>query len=294
MKERELLKLLQQKLKVGDDCAIIPYRGTNLVLTTDMLHQSTDFPWGTTPYTIGWRVAAVSLSDLAAMGAKPLTVLVALGAPKFEPEFVKALAKGVKDCCNKVGAAYLGGDLDRHNELTLVTTALGVVKRPVLRKGTKVGELVCLSGELGRTAVALEFFEHGDIKRANELFRFAPRIAEGRRIGRYATSMIDISDGLARSLYQLAEVSNVGFQIDYEKIPILPEVKQLSQGEREEMEMALYTGEDFELLFTVPADLKTKVKKESHVIGEVAESGEGILLKCGSRLIELEDRGYEH
>ena len=296
MREIEVLKLLAERLAVGDDCAVIPFGKTNLLLTTDMLHWATDFPEGTTAYTIGWRTAAVSLSDIAAMGGQPLGVVVALGAPSFSKKFIEELLAGLEDCCKLAGAKLIGGDLDHHEELTLVSTALGVAEWPVLRSGARPGELVGVTGPLGRTAAALKLFKRGEHERANELFRFTPRVAEGLKLARYATAMMDISDGLARSLHQLAEASGLGFRIDYEKLPVLPEVEELAADGAEREEMALYTGEDFELLFTLPRERLGTAQNEVSftVIGEAVSASEGLRLVRRGEAVELADRGYEH
>jgi len=289
------LRLLAERLAVGDDCAVIPFGGTNLLLTTDMLHRMTDLPRGTTAYTIGWRVAAVSLSDIAAMGGRPLGLVVALGAPEFSQDFIEELLAGLEGCCKSVGAELLGGDLDRHQELTLVSTALGQAERPVRRSGAKAGDLVCITGPLGRTAAALRLFELGEIERANELFRFTPRVEEGLKLAPHATAMMDSSDGLARSLHQLAEASGVGFLIEYEKLPVLPEVEELAADEREQREMILYTGEDYELLFTTAKERLTAIEAtvDLTVIGQVLRERE-VVLRARGKEGKLKDRGYEH
>lgn len=295
MREREVLRWLAERVStVGDDCAIIPFGETHLVLTTDMLWRKTDLPKGVTVYTIGWRAVAVSLSDIAAMGAAPLGVVLALGAPDFGQRFLDELLRGVLDCCQSVGAPYMGGDLSRHQGLTLVSSALGEAKRPVKRSGAKPGELVCVTGQLGRTAAALKLFKRGDQERANRLFRFTPRIAEGLALAPYVTGMIDISDGLARSLYQLSEASHVGFRIRYLNIPVMSEIDELARSEREHREMALYTGEDFELLFTVSPKSLSKAQSVTafSVIGEV--TAEGIWIEGDKGVRKLEDRGYQH
>jgi len=234
--------------------------------------------------------------DLAAMGARPLGVVLALGAPRFERKLLEGIVEGALDCCRSVGTSYVGGDLSAHSELTLVSAAVGEAARPVRRAGARVGDLVCVTGALGRTAAALKLFERGDLERANELFAFPPRVREGHALASYATSMMDISDGLARSLHLLAEASRVGFRVRYEAIPVVPEVDELAQDGAERREMALFWGEDFELLFTLPAERLQRAREavEFAIVGEVAPSGEGVLLKTGDRWVELEDRGYEH
>ncbi|MBI1730584.1 thiamine-phosphate kinase [Candidatus Acetothermia bacterium] len=295
MNEREVLKWLKMKVPyAGDDCAILPFRDTQLVLTTDMLFEPADFPKGTTPYTMGWRTVAVSLSDIAAMGSTPLGVVVALGAPEFEQEFLEEVLKGLQDCCNHVQAPYVGGDLSRHSVLTLVSSAVGESREPIKRSGAKHGDLVCVTGQLGRTAAALKLFANKKLDEANELFCFTPRINEGLSLAPFATSMMDISDGLARSLYQMSEAGGVGFQISHEKIPVTREVQSLSSTKMERDEMALYTGEDFELLFTIS---KTNLQAAQRiaafrVIGEVIK--DGIFLEEDGKITELNDRGYEH
>jgi thiamine-monophosphate kinase len=295
MREREVLRWLRDLLPdAGDDCAILPFRKTHLVLTTDLLWRKTDLPEGATAHAIGWRAVAVSLSDVAAMGAEPLGVLLALGAPEFHRDFLEELLQGVLACCQSVKAPYLGGDLSRHSELTLVSFSLGEAKRPVRRHGAQPGELLCVTGALGRTAAALKYFEQGDVERANLLFEFTPRVAEGVALAPFATSMIDISDGLARSLYQLSEAGQVGFRLWYPDLPILTEIDTLARDEQQRREMALYTGEDFELLFTLPPNRLQEAQRVASftVIGEV--TAEDVSIEDGERAKRLEDRGYEH
>ncbi|MFQ6117309.1 MAG: thiamine-phosphate kinase [Candidatus Bipolaricaulia bacterium] len=294
MKERDVLKLLAERLDVGDDCAVFPFQDTNLLLTTDMLHRATDFPEGTSAYTIGWRTAAVSLSDIAAMGGRPLGLVVALGAPRFDKDFIEELLAGLEHCCNLVNGKLLGGDLDHHRELTLVSTVFGVAEHPVLRSGAKVGDLVCVTRGLGRTAAALKLFELTQVDKANELFRFTPRIEEGLQLALYVSAMMDISDGLARSLHQLAEASGVGFKVRWEDVPLAEEVEGLARTAQERREMGLYTGEDFELLFTLPPERLQAAQSAVPftVIGEAVP--QGVWLEEKGKIEVLEDRGYEH
>lgn len=298
MRERDAVQVIGEKLPhIGDDAAVLPFGGTHLVLTTDMLYRASDLPEGATPRAIGWRAVAVSLSDLAAMGARPLGVVLALGAPRFQRGLLEGIVEGARACCRSVDATYVGGDLSAHRELTLVSAAVGEAEKPVLRKGARVGDLVCVTGALGRTAAALKLFEQGDLERANALFAFPPRVREGQALAAYATSMIDISDGLARSLYLLAEASKVGFRVEYDAIPVVPEADERAQDEQERQEMALFLGEDFELLFTLPAEHLEHARRvvEFTVIGEVVPQGEGVRLQeAPGETIPLEDRGYEH
>ncbi len=294
MRERDVILLLAEKMEIGDDCSVIPFKETHLLLTTDMLHQKTDFPEGMNAYTIGWRTAAVSLSDIAAMGGQPLALTVALGAPHFEKKVCEQIRDGIVDCSKKFGVKHFGGDLDRHNELTLVSSALGEAAKPVWRGGARAGDLVAITGELGRSAAALEFFKQQEYKMANELACFTPRIPEGLALAPFATSMMDISDGLARSLYQLAKASQIGFKIDGGQLPFSVEAEEFARTQEELFELCIHTGEDFELLFTLASENLMEARRacEFVVIGQVTESK--IQMKLGTELIDIPDRGYEH
>jgi len=289
MNEWQLLERIRDRVpRAGDDCAVIPFRGTNLLLTTDMLHRASDFPPGTAPYTIGWRSVAVSLSDIAAMGGHPLAVVLAASAPSWKGLFSGVLA-GAQDACQEAQAELVGGDLDSSEELFLTSTALGEAARPVLRSGARPGDLLCLSGPLGRTAAALRLFELGKLEEANRLFRFRPKVAEGLRLSGIATSMIDISDGLAHSVHLLARASGVGFEVEAARLPLLPELAAAFPGNGA-LEKALYFGEDYELLFTVPRD---RFRPElGTVIGRAVETGVWFI-SDGERC-SLPDRGWTH
>jgi len=289
MRETEVLRLIRQTIAdAGDDAALVPFRDTQLVLTTDMLHRTTDFPQAASPHTIGWRSVAVSLSDLAAMGASPLAVLLALGDPRLDEPLIRGILDGAVACCRSVGARLVGGDVDRHAELTLVSTAVGEAARPVGRGGAQVGDLVCVTGTLGRTQAALALFDAGEAAEGDELFCFPPRIAWGLRIALVATSLIDVSDGLAHSLHLLCGEGGVGCVIEAASLPILPALAEAVPASARR-EAILFGGEDYELLFTVPEPALPRLDGVPvTVIGRVTP--EAVLLDG----VELPDRGYEH
>ncbi|MFT4904528.1 MAG: thiamine-monophosphate kinase [Natronomonas sp.] len=287
MDERVALSLVGEYVEAaGDDCAVIDDR----VVTTDMLHERTDFPAGTTRYTAGWRAVGASLSDVAAMGADATAAVAVYGAPEFHEPELEAFLEGCTDVCAAVDAEYVGGDLDGHEEFTVATTAVGQTDDPVLRSGATAGEALCVTGQFGRSAAAIRLFEAGDTERANELFRFEPRVAAGRAVAPYATAMMDSSDGLARSLHQLAEASDCGFAVD--DVPLHPAVESVAENADERRELGVHFGEDFELVFTVPADAVEGVQAATQVditrIGSVTEAG---VTMDGEA---LPDRGYTH
>jgi thiamine-monophosphate kinase len=285
-----------------DDCAVLDIGGEEyLLITTDMLHRKTDFPLRMSGEQIGWMSVAVNLSDLASKGGRPLGVLMAMGIPPdTELGFVEEIAKGMANCASRFGTQIIGGDTDSHDELTMAGTALGLVKKELLirRSGAREGDIVCVTGALGSAGAALlaldkEMKVSQDI--LNALFEPVPRIHEGMALAesRAVSSMMDISDGLALSLHDLSKASGVGFKIYENRLPVLPDVKRLFKGE-ELLEAVVYTGGDFELLFTVAQDRIEEARKACPltVIGEVIE--EGIFIERAGRLEELKARGYEH
>ena len=283
MDEAALLRWLDDRLPaVGDDAAIVD----GLALSTDMLHASTHFPPGTTRYTAGWRAVAASLSDLAAVGADPVAAVAAYGAPALERPALAAFVDGATAVCDRTGAVYAGGDLTEHPEFTVVSTALGRVEEPVARSGASPSEAVCVTGRLGRSAAALSLFEDGAHERANELFRFEPRTGAGRVLAGHATAMIDSSDGLARSLHQLAAASGCGFELESP----LPVHDAVPADRRQEL--GRFVGEDFELVCTLPVDAVDPVRDRLSVpfarVGTVTDGG--VTIDGES----LPDRGYTH
>jgi thiamine-monophosphate kinase len=286
MNERAALDLVAGLVSgAGDDAAVVD--GTTL--TIDMLHDETDFPDGTTRYTAGWRAVGASLSDLAAMGADASAAVGVYAAPDFEEQELQAFVEGAADVAELADAEYVGGDLDGHQEFTVATAAVGDGEHPVPRSGARAGEKVVVTGTLGRSAAALRLFEAGETDRANDLFRFEPRVAAGRALSDYATAMMDSSDGLARSLHQLSEASDCGFAVDGDAVPVDDSVRAVAE---DPLDLAVTFGEDFELVATVP-ESKVSAAREAaptalSVIGDVTESG--ITLDGEA----LADRGWTH
>lgn len=285
-----------------DDCAVLDIGGDDYLLsTTDMLHRKTDFPPQMSGWQIGWMSAAVNLSDLASKGAKPLGILMAIGIPPdTELDFLDEIIKGMDDCVHSSGTQVIGGDMDSHEELTITGTALGLVNKDLLirRSGATPGDIVCVTGNLGTAGAALISLQKKiavNKKILKALFEPAPRINEGMALAktRAITSMMDISDGLALSLHDIAKASSFGFKIYEDKLPVLWDVKKLLKGD-ELLEAVVFTGGDFELLFTVRADKINEARNACRfsVIGEVIK--EGIVIERSDGIEELKCRGYEH
>lgn len=266
MNDRDLVRRIADiigKEATEDDCAVFPVNGEYLVASTDMLHESTDFPQGMSDWQIGWMSVAVTLSDIASMGATPQFLLLAVGLDSVDR--FTLLMKGASDCCTSFGGHIAGGDTDFHQELTIVSTGVGSVKkdRIVRRRGSRLGDVICVTGVLGRAQAALEGFRQYE----KALYEPQPRVREGQLIASAgATSMTDISDSLSLSLYDLLAVNNVGYAIDSTKLPIPKDIAQSERGD-----LALYGGGDYELLFTIPPQKVRGITCDYSIIGSVIE-----------------------
>lgn len=284
MDDRSLLKVVMDivgRENCLDDCAVFPCGDRMMVITTDMLHRTTDFVPGMSDWQAGWMSAAVTLSDIASMGASPVSLLIAVGLDDWRS--LEPVMSGAQDCCRKFGAAIIGGDIDRHAELTVVTTGLGQVEPWNLtrRSGASPGDLVCITGTPGQAQAWLDGFHQFE----KALFEPQPRVEEGQRLGRAGVSaMMDDSDGIALSLYDLLSVNNCGFSIETKRLPLPAGIPQdLAR------DLALYGGGDYELIFTIAPSRYPVDGVQATVIGTVIRDRE--VLADG---IPLEKRGYQH
>jgi thiamine-monophosphate kinase len=301
----QLLPCQDKNIIVGageDDCAVLDICGDDfLLITTDMVHRKTDFPQQMSGWQIGWMSVAVNLSDIASKGARPLGILIAMGLPPdTELDFLEDIIKGMADCARKFNTHILGGDTDSHDELTITGTALGSIKKKLLvrRNGAKPGDIVCVTGHLGTAGAAIMYLDNGisiESKILKALLEPSPRIDEGMSLSQTCavSSMMDISDGLAISLHDIGKASSVGFKIYEDRLPVIPEVTDLLEGD-ELLQAVVYTGGDFELLFTVPPDKLGIVRSACPltVIGEVINKG--VFIQRAGGIEELKSKGYEH
>lgn len=288
-----------------DDCAVIDAGDNLLVATTDMLHLETDFPSAASAWQIGWMSVAVNLSDIAAMGARPIGVLLAVGLPgDTDLEFSDELFRGFYDCARSYQTAILGGDTDCHKELTITGTALGRVDRDKIlrRRGARPGDLLCTTGTLGDAGAGLnlllskECLQDRYLPLVRRLLEPFPRLLEGEALAACGavTAMMDNSDGLALSLYDLQRAGGTGFQVDLEKVPISWPLRDLAGFGADLQDLILYSGGDFELLFTVQPQMLSEAKRacDLTVIGFAVD--EGMWFSCGDERRPLQPRGFSH
>jgi thiamine-monophosphate kinase len=296
----------KDELEMMDDCAALDIGDSYLLITTDMIVRSTHIPKSATPWQIGWHVVAINLSDIASMGGEPLGLVVALGLPRTTSEsFFSDMVTGAYACASEYSTSIVGGDTKESDILTLTGCALGkVAKSDILRrKGAKPGDIVCVTGDRGRAAAAYHSLENDpkDEQALKDLLEVQPRIREGRELAKsgIVTSAMDISDGLASSIFQLSRLNKTAFEIDFHRIPAHGKVLDLSKELNISPEdLLVYFGGDYELLITMGEegleDLKKGLSNTKFTkIGRVTENNTNTLIK-DDKSSSLEDRGYEH
>lgn len=284
MDDRSLLSVICPVLgedACADDCAILSPISGIPVVSTDMLHEQTDFPPGMTDWQIGWMAMAVTISDLAAMGATPRYLTLAIGLNREER--LKGIIAGAHACCTTYDAQYVGGDLDAHSELTLVSTGIGEVRdgMPITRSGARPGDLVGVTGIQGRAMAGLL----GDNQYWRDLCEPQPRVWEGKALREAGvTAMMDISDGLALSLHDMMNASQTGCTIQSRQIPCIP-----GYPDQKRLDFALFGGGDFELLFTIPQARQAFIPASAVIIGVVSAEKKVFLDEN-----PLQAEGYRH
>src|SRR4051794_36091998 len=291
---------------IGDDAAVFRSNsGKETVISVDLLIEDIDFRRTTTPpYLLGHKALAVSLSDLAAMGSRPLSALVSIGIPEdvWQTDFVDRMYDGWLDLANRYNVQLIGGDTSRaHEHIVIDSIAIGECSAgmAVKRNGASPGDHIYVTGSLGAAAAGLRLIERGahlaeknlgdeDSQKLDHVLlrqlRPEPRVGWGIVLGeeRLATAMIDLSDGLSSDLNHLCEASNAGALIDSSLLPIDERVVELC-GRRalDPLQLALHGGEDYELLFTVKPENTARLPRrvdgvEIKRIGEITAASENV------------------
>jgi thiamine-monophosphate kinase len=311
---------------IGDDAAVLA-APARLAVTTDVLLEDHDFRRDADPRRLGRKALNVNLSDLAAMGATPLWAVLALGLPKrTRSEWLDALATGVREAAAEHGVAIVGGDLSASEKIFVSVTAMGQApEKPLLRSGAEPGDALYVSGTLGAAAAGLRLLEAGyrlsaekdvlDPKgrrvpapRAHEKARLIrhqidprPQLELGAALaaGKLASAALDVSDGLARDLYRLCRASDVGATVDASLLPVDSALPGLAGVlDLDPLATALYGGEDFGLVFTVP---RKKLAAVEALTGRFAlrrigtiDDGAGVRLVRDGKRVPLPDAGFDH
>ncbi len=268
----------------GDDCAVMKFDEKRYQLfTCDMITEGIDFTLKDSPYLIGRKAVSISISDIASSCGLPKYCLISLGMPKATSlKFADLLFKGMIDVCREYGINIVGGDLSSSDKIIIDVSMLGLVEKNklTLRSMARAGDYIFVTGELG-----------GSI--SGKHLNFTPRLREARFLcGKFKiNAMIDISDGLAQDLSHILKQSRVGAVLYEELIPVSKEARGLSD--------AFNSGEDFELLFTLPQGeagrlLRKKIAKY-RLIGEIVDRKNGFkLIYSSGKIKEIKSKGFSH
>ena len=292
--EKELINYILSKSKdiFPDDTAVTEFSDTNLISTCDMLIESKHFPNEMSYFQMGFKAVTVNVSDLAAMGANPLGFLLSIALPKdLEFNHFKEIINGVINACDYYKIPFIGGDTNEASEIIISGTALGLCDKPLMKKSGELGDLICLTGDIG--LAALGFNLKGDNIYTKKSLEPLARLKEGIIIKNAgATSATDITDGLASELYEM-KPDSLGFMIYEDKLGISDEFKEISSKlDLNYLDLLLHVGEDFELLFTIGND--DDLDMDFKVIGEVNNSDKIQITLSNGEVSEIENRGYNH
>ncbi len=300
-----------------DDAAVLtPPKGKDLVFTKDALVADVHFFADDPPDLIARKAMRVNLSDLAAMGAEPLGYLLALAFPNDMENidgFMARFSSGLKRDQEEFGWSLYGGDtVSTSGPLMISLTAIGIVNRGqgLRRRGAKPGDNIYVSGTLGDGAFGLKCLkdEFGATKTSvtqpliDRYHLPRPRLELGQRLWGIATSIMDISDGLAGDLRHICALSGLGVEIDAELIPLSDEVGKLLESFPAYKKLVWNGGDDYELLFTAPKDMDGKIEKTARDIGlaltkighVTTEKNVIIKNRDGVNLLQSDDQGFRH
>jgi thiamine-monophosphate kinase len=292
---------------IGDDAALVK-APRSLLLTTDILVEDEDFRRAVhPPRLLGRKALNVNLSDIAAMGGRPLHALVGMATPgDIEESWLRQFMAGFRSAAREAGVALVGGDLSQAGQVMISITVTGEAKYPVKRNGARPGDGIFVSGTLGDAAQGFRLLEKAGLREkrrgAGPLIKAfldpAPRLELGALLARrkLASAMIDLSDGLSVDLAHICEESGVGAEVEASRIPISTALRRLS---KDPLALALHGGEDFELLFTVrPANLaavrKLSPRAKLTMIGRVTGGKKILLVTPNQKKAPLRPGGFEH
>lgn len=292
---------------IGDDCAVMPTGEGELLFSTDLLMEGVHFLRNeSSPEDVGWKAAAVNLSDIAAMGGTPVATFLSIALPKdAQGEWADRFIEGYTDISRQYDVPLLGGDTT--SSLRDIAVNVGILGRcpsgrRLMRNGAKVGETIYVTGPLGDSAGGLQAILKG-IERTEDVTRLIcrhkrpiPRIEAGRLLmeSGKAGAMMDISDGIGSDLRHIMKASGVGAVIDLERLPLSPELVSVCKEQGWDIyEMATSGGEDFELMFTAPAGLENELDIAVYPIGKIVPGNE-LSWRFSNEPMDRDFDGYKH
>lgn len=293
---------------IGDDCALVkPVNDQLLAISTDTLVSGVHFFEDIPAHALGYKALAVNLSDLAAMGASPNWVSLALTLPNIDEAWVSDFSDGFFKAADYYEIELIGGDMSK-GPLSITLTVQGQVspQQQLLRSGAKVGDWICVTGNLGDSALALENLynrinlpENDRKVLLKKHYYPTPRLLAGQALRTIVSSAIDISDGLSSDLAHIAHQSGCKAVVDVDALPLSDELIRNTTSEHAQ-NIALAGGEDYELCFTVsPENLKAVetalkgIKTPFTCIGQM-KTGEGIIFQRNNETLNIDFKGFEH
>jgi thiamine-monophosphate kinase len=295
---------------VGDDCAIVtPPAGKQLAVTTDTLVNGIHFPPETSPADIACKAIAVNLSDLAAMGARPAWLTLALTLPEVDESWVRAFADSFHAMADKYKVQLIGGDTTQ-GPLSITLQAIGIIdpQRVMRRDGARPGDAIYVSGTLGDAAAGLKILQQGQLIDENQawlvnrLNRPQARVELGCRVAAFCRCAIDISDGLAADLGHILEASNCGATVNIDSIPLSHQLVEYSNNRNEvDWNRVLSGGDDYELCLVVSSENESRLMQLAGElslpltrIGRIEAQGVlNFIDEAGAKFL-FNDTGYEH
>lgn len=315
-------KVPEGAIGIGDDCAVLPQKtGLQTLVSTDLLVEGVHFiREDIGPYRLGWKSAAVNISDVAGMGGRPIATFLAFALPSDTPtSWVEEFVRGYRKLSERFCCPLLGGDTTLSKSgISICVTVLGECAegRAKLRSSAKPGDLVCVTGPLGDSAAGLKLSLYGrnaeviyaDNKKVDALscdvpasttesllqrhFQPVPRVHSGLILGKCdgVHAMMDISDGVGSDIRHILKASGVGAEIDVEALPLSDELKATCSAKGwDAVELALCGGEDYELLFTIDPESLAELEVKSYPIGRITTNPE-LKFKGSDR----DYRGFTH
>jgi thiamine-monophosphate kinase len=295
---KQTVKNSSTRLGIGDDCALLLLPdGYELAVTADTMVENVHFFAGTDAEQLGHKLLAVNLSDLASMGAKPVSVTLALTLPNADENWLAAFAKGFLSLAERYSVDLIGGDTTS-GPLTLTVQAMGLVPRgkALMRSTAKSGDLIYVTGSLGDAGLGLKIKQgYHCINPDAALQRFNqpdPQIDAGLALIGIANACIDVSDGLAGDLGHILEQSKVGACLYWDDLPLSDSVLTYI-NDTGDWSMPLTGGDDYELCFTVSPEKVAQLPGNCRKIG-VIESTPGLRLLKSGVILPIKSKGYEH
>ena len=283
---------------IGDDGAVLqPDAGKDLVAVMDTLVEGVHFPDSTDPFDIAYRVVAVNLSDIAAMGARPRWMTLALTLPVADENWLARFAEGLHAAAGEFDVALVGGDTTSGKALVVTVQIVGDVEsgRAIQRSGANPGDRIYVTGTLGDAAAGLELVATGkpDAFLSARFLRPTARVAFGQALAGVATAAIDVSDGLFADLGKLLKASSVGGIVNIEALPLSRPLQEHYDTDAQRR-LVLSGGDDYELCFTAHPDTRLPESEVPVTCIGTVKSGDNLICRLDGELVPYSDSGYRH